>query len=197
MMKKTGKVLLIVAIAFALLVGTAATAFAEEPPAQGNRQRDDKALTRLFIQYDSDNLDAYMELKAAHQAFHEERRDINQEAKDDARQAFMNILNALLDEEITVVEAREAFDALKEKTDAFKEEAKVILDAKKAENEGIREQLQDIRAQMRDALDEDEVDADQMASLLQQTLVLLQQHYDLDVSTAEQVDALRAEYFAE
>ena len=195
-MKKTGKILLILMIIAALLVGTTVTAFADES-SESDRQSNDRALTRLFEQYDPDDLDVYQQLKEEHRAFHEERRDVLEEMRQQMRAAYTNLLEALLDEEISIEEARDIYESLQEKSNGFKDEAGEVLDAKKAENEEIRGQLEDLRSQIRAALDEDEVDAELMESLLQQTLALLQQHLELDLSTAEQIDDIWGKYFSE
>jgi chromosome segregation ATPase len=195
-MKKTIKTLMTSAIAIALLF-SATIAFAEESTNETTRQDYDKALTRLFYKYDSDNLDAYQAVKDEHKAFHESRTNDRSDIKEHTQSKIEEVKEALANEEITKDEAREAISEIRETVSTYREEAKSIIEAKKETNEQIKEQMLEVKEQIKNALAEDEVDESLIKSLLQQTLDLLNQHLELDKSTAQQIDELKAAYLAE
>jgi len=194
-MKKTGKVLVILALVLVLLAGMAVTAFAAPGDEKDEKkQGDGKSLARLFLLYDPDSLDDYLAFREEHKAFHEGRQAQREQAKQDIRDGLNAIIDAVLAGEMTVDEARDAIEAARANMDAARGELSAIGEAKKAENESIRSQIESARAQIKTELEAETVDEAQVASLLGQIMALHDQHLAADYKYAAQFDAVIAQY---
>lgn len=192
-MKKKGKVLVILALVAVMLVGFAVTANAAPP--EESRERDAKALTRLFLKYDTENLGEYLAIKEEHRAFHESRKGLYEATKQRVAGQLNALIEALIDGEMTLEQAQEAFAENRDKVAEFRETLDGIRDLRQAEAEAIREDLQDVRTQIKDALSTDEVDEALMKDLLAQSLKLFNQHLQMDYKYAEQFDDVVGEYY--
>jgi len=193
-MKKRGVKILTALLVIVMIMSftTAVLAADDEQEAKGNTGT---KTTMLYVEYAPELLSDYLDAKQEHEAFHEGRKAINETFKADREGQLQSILDAFVAGEMSGDEAMNAIIEMRDNAKALKEEAAAIREAKQAENEPLKTQRDSLRDQIKAALQADEVDAELMHSLLEQSLELLKDHLAVDYKYAAQMDAARAKYF--
>lgn len=198
-MKNRGiKILTAVLVVIMLLSMTTAVLAAgtEGEKAQTLREKGQK-LEVLFAEYAPDLLDDYLSLKQEHEAFHQGRKTQHERFKKQTRGGLNTIIDAFVAGEISGEDAIAAIIETRDSLKAYRDELLAIKDAKKAEKDALKTQRESLRLQIQAALKADEVNEALMYSLMEQTLTQLRIHLEMDYKYADQVDAIKAQYFPE
>lgn len=200
-MKSLLKGILVVTLIGVMLVNGAVLAFAEETREGGKlereqltkeevRERQDARLNELFTTYYPEGLNAYLEIKTAHELFHETAKAERELHKESIKEQFQSIKASVENGDMTREEAKPLIEALRETMQDFRSQVEVIIEAKKAEAEGIREELIAIRESIKDELEAEIINDGTVKGLLESLLVQLNVHLEMDIQYYNQIKEL-------
>lgn len=145
-----------------------------------SREEKEQKVLALFESYNPLALATFESLKAEHKSFHEMVRA----EKEIIKATFVAEREALKasveNGELSQEEIRAIFQEYKTEREALKEEFATLRAAKQAEVEANKAELKQVREALRLALTSEEIDANLVASLLDQMVILLNNHLDID-----------------
>lgn len=181
------KKILVLCLVFALAISSGAAVFAEEHVKKDGEERivtkeqREERLLNLFESYNPDGLEVYLDFKAGHKAFHENAEVIKQAFRDKNLAERLALRAQVANGEITKDEAKAIMEAKKETLLPIKEEVKSLLESKKEDALLIRESLKSIKDSLKVALSQDSIDSALVVELLDDLLLQLNAHLDMDI----------------
>lgn len=185
------KKLFVFVLVMSMVLSMTTVVFAEENTLVGERverfvKEDKKEVQRgerlvaLFEKFNPEKVNDLLALQSEHQAFHEMAQSERDAVKENVKETIMDLKAQVEAGTLTQEEVKSLIEAMRAENETTKEMIQGLLAGKKEEAEAIRSEIQLILQEVKNEISSETTNEENIKSLLDQMLVLLEKHLEMD-----------------